>query len=299
MRYALYTGCAAKGACPELYQSTMHILGHVGIDVVELVEASCCGAGVVSEADPDLGLALAARIFAQAKSKRLEMMTICGTCQGVLGAANHKLKSDPDLRARINGLLADDGLRYDGDLEVKHLLWILVAEVGVERLRTFVQKPLDALRIAPFYGCYILRPSRSLGFDDPEHPVSLDRLIEALGGHAVDYEGKTKCCGFPLVLEKENIAVKMVAKNVKDASDHLADCMVTPCPLCHMNLDIYQRRAEAAANGPLNLPILHLPQLVGLAFGFSPKQMGLHRHLVPTTPIEDKLLQIGAPPAKS
>lgn len=292
MRYALYTGCAAKGACPELYESTMHILKHLGIDVVELVEASCCGAGVISEADPELGLAISARILAQAEAKGLHLMTICGTCQGVVAGANLKLKADPALLERINGMLAAEGLRYSGDRQVKHLLWILVGEIGADRIREMVKRPLRDLRVAPFYGCYILRPSRNLGFDDPEHPVSLDKLIEALGGNAVDYEGKTKCCGFPVVLENEPLAVGMVGKNVKDANDSLADCMVTPCPLCHMNLDIYQERAEETIGESLRLPILHLPQLVGLALGFSPKEMAMHRHLVPTKRIEEKLIQI-------
>ncbi len=291
-RYALFTGCAAKGACPELYQSTMHILEHLKIEVVELIESSCCGAGVVTEADPDLGLALAARTFAQAEAKGLHLMTICGTCQGVLAAANNKLKADRSLLDRMNQLLGPEGLRYSGELTVKHLLWILVGEVGVDVLRAKVKRPLTDWRVAPFYGCYILRPSRDLGFDDPEHPTSLDKLIEALGGHAVDYEGKTKCCGFPVVLENEPLAVSMVARNVKDAAEGLADCMVTPCPLCHMNLDIYQKRAGQSIQEPLRMPILHLPQLVGLALGFTPKEMALSRHLVSTQPLEQKLIQI-------
>ena len=289
MKYALYPGCAAKGACPELYQSTVAVTNRLGIKIEELVDAACCGAGVISESDPDLALAINARTFAQAEAKDLHIMTICGTCQGVMATANQQLKTQPEVLERINGILAPEGIRYNGTREVKHLLWIIMGELGLDRLKQELTQSLEGLRIAPFYGCYILRPSSYLGFDDPENPASLERLIEALGGQPVDYEGRTKCCGFPLVLEKEEIAISMVGKHEKEAKDKGADCMVTPCPLCHMNLDIYQDKAEKKIQEPLDLPILHLPQMIGLAMGIDPKQLGLPRHLVSTRSVLDKI----------
>lgn len=281
LRYALYPGCAAKGATPELYQSTMAIIGRLGIEVVELGAAACCGAGVVTEAEPDVALALNARTFAQAETLGLDVMTICGTCQGVMGAANRRLKSEPGLLDRINKILEPDGVRYRGTVQVKHLLWIVVREIGLKKLGEEVRVPLRELRIAPFYGCYILRPSWDLGFEDPENPDSLERVIRTLGGEPIVYAGRTKCCGFPIILEQEAIAVAMAGTNMKEAKDQGADCMVTPCPLCHMSLDIYQDRAGRAVSASLNLPILHLPQLLGLAMGISAKDLGLSRHLVP------------------
>ena len=209
LRFALYPGCAAKGATPELYQSTMAIVGRLGIDVVELAASSCCGAGVVTEAEPDVALALNARNFAQAERLGLDIMTICGTCQGVMAAANKRLKSEPGLLDRINGVLEPDGIAYRGTIQVKHLLWIIVREIGLRQLGAQVVKSLQGLRIAPFYGCYILRPSWDLGFDDPENPSSLEQVIRALGGEAVAYAGRTKCCGFPIILEKEAVAMAM------------------------------------------------------------------------------------------
>ncbi len=285
LKYALYPGCAAKGATPELYQSTMAIIGRLGIDVVELAASSCCGAGVVTEADPDVALALNARTFAQAEQLGLDVMTICGTCQGVMGAANKRLKSEPGLLARINSLLAQDGIRYSGTVQVKHLLWIVVREVGLKQLAAEVRVPMGDFRIAPFYGCYILRPSWDLGFDDPENPTSLEKVIKALGGEPVAYAGRTKCCGFPIILEKEAIAVAMAGANMKEAKDKGADFMVTPCPLCHMSLDIYQERAGKAVQTTLSLPILHLPQLIGLALGIPAKELGVSHHLVPVDSI--------------
>jgi|CXWL01.1.fsa_nt_gi succinate dehydrogenase / fumarate reductase cytochrome b subunit len=289
LRYALFTGCAAKGATPELYQSTMAIVSRLGIEVVELTAASCCGAGVVGEAEPEAALALSARTFAQAERLGLDVMTICGTCQGVMSSANKRLKEDPSLLARINRLLAPDGLVYRASVTVKHLLWIVVREIGLSNLTAQVTHPLKDLRVAPFYGCYILRPSWDLGFDDPENPSSLEKLIVAVGGQPVSYAGRTKCCGFPIILEKESIAVAMAGANMKEAKDHDAEVMVTPCPLCHMSLDIYQDRAGRAVNQQLNLPILHLPQLIGLALGVPAAALGVQRHFIPVDSILHKV----------
>jgi succinate dehydrogenase / fumarate reductase cytochrome b subunit len=280
LKYALYPGCAAKGATPELYESTMAIIGRLGIEVVELSAASCCGAGVVGEGDPDVALALNARTFAQAEQLGLDVMTICGTCQGVMGAANKRLKTEPGLLERINRVLEREGVTYGGKVQVKHLLWIVVREVGLQRLSREVRVSMQDFRIAPFYGCYILRPSWDLGFDDPENPTSLEKVIQTVKGEPVPYAGRTKCCGFPIILEKEAIAVAMAGTNMKEAKDEGADFMVTPCPLCHMSLDIYQERAGQAVRTNLNLPILHLPQLLGLALGVPAKDLGFSRHLV-------------------
>ena len=280
MKYALFPGCAAKGATPELYQSTMAIIGRLGIEVVELAAASCCGAGVVTEANPDIALALNARTFAQAEALMLDVMTICGTCQGVMSAANRRFKTEPGLLDRINQMLAPEGISYRGTISVKHLLWIVVREIGLARLRGLVSIPMREFRIAPFYGCYILRPSWDLGFDDPENPQSLEKVIKAVGGEPVAYTGRTQCCGFPIILEKEAIAMAMAGSHMKEAKDGGADFMVTPCPLCHMSLDIYQDRAGRAVDTSLNLPILHLPQLLGLAMGVPSKELGVAHHLV-------------------
>jgi len=285
MKYALYPGCAAKGATPELYQSTMAIIGRLGIEVTELTASSCCGAGVVAEADQEGALALSARTFAQAERLGLDVMTICGTCQGVMSTANRQLKGDPALLQRVNRLLEPEDLTYHGNVQVKHLLWIVVREVGLAKLKDEVQVTLGDLKIAPFYGCYILRPSWDLGFDDSENPTSLEKVIRAVGAEPVDYGGKIKCCGFPIILEKEDIALAMNGANLKEAKDGGADAMVTPCPLCHMSLDIYQERAARKVETNLNLPVLHLPQMLGLAMGVQAKDLGVERHLVPVDSI--------------
>ncbi len=289
MKYAFYTGCAAKGACPELYQSSVKVIQKLGLEVLELKDATCCGAGVIREGDPDLSLALNARTFAMAEEAGLNVMTVCGTCQGVMSSARKQLREEAGAMDRVNALLAMDHRVYRGDTEVKHLLWILIKEIGMSRLREYIVKPLNGLRVAPFYGCYILRPSWDLGFDDPVNPTSLETLISTLGGYPVEYSGRTKCCGFPVILEKEGVAMEMAGANLAEAKEMGADCLVTPCPLCHMSLDIYQGRAEEKIGANLGLPIIHLPQLVGLAMGISSKELGMNRHMVPVRRVLEKL----------
>jgi len=295
LKFALYPGCAAQGATPELYQSAMAVIRRLGIEVVELTAASCCGAGVTTEANPEAALALNARTFAQAEKLGLDVMTICGTCQGVMSAAGRRLSQEAGLLDRINGLLEPEGLAYRGTVRVRHLLWIIVRDIGLHELRRHVRVPFKDFRVAPFYGCYILRPSWDLGFDDPENPTSMEKVIQAVGGESVAYAGRTKCCGFPIILEKEQIAVTMAGANMKEAKDKGADFMVTPCPLCHMSLDIYQERAGNAVGTKLDLPILHLPQLIGLAMGIPAGELGLSRHLISVDSILTRLKGQGAP----
>jgi succinate dehydrogenase / fumarate reductase cytochrome b subunit len=295
MKYAYYPGCAAKGSTPELHQSTLKVAERLGIELVEITNFNCCGAGVITEADPDLAYLLNARTLATAEQLGLDIMTVCGTCQGTLGGINKLLQKDEALWARINSSLKETtGLIYNGTVRVKHLQWILIKDYTLPELEKMIVRPLRHLSIAPFYGCYILRPESATGFDQWDNPTSLERLIRALGATPVAYDERVKCCGFPVFLEKEEIALKMVGKNVGSAKQKGADAMVTPCPLCHMSLDIYQDRAEKklmqekGQAGELGMPILHLPQLLGLALGFSSEELGMKRHFVSTAGLENK-----------
>ncbi|MCH8205431.1 MAG: CoB--CoM heterodisulfide reductase iron-sulfur subunit B family protein [Chloroflexi bacterium] len=285
MRYAFYPGCVARGACPELYVATTEVCERLGIelDVESMRGASCTGSGVLQEKNERLGDTLNARNFALAERSGLPLMTICSTCQGVMSQAKSRLDKSQDYRAEINADLAEEGLEYKGTADPRHLLWILLEDVGLDKLRSMVVRPLTGFRVAPFYGCYIVRPSSALGFDEhPERQDSLERVIEAVGAEVVDFPGKTLCCGFPILTINQTNSVKMVANHTLDAKDRGAAAMVTPCPLCHLNLDGYQPNAAAAAKRPINLPIIHLPQLLGLALGIDPKVMRLNKHMVST-----------------
>jgi succinate dehydrogenase / fumarate reductase cytochrome b subunit len=259
----------------------MQVYPRLGIELAEMTTASCTGAGVLQEKDPRLGDALNARTFALAEQQGLPIMTICSTCQGVMSQANQRLSSKPAYLQEINGYLKEEGLEYRGTTSIKHFLWILLEDVGEEALRRHISLPLTGLRAAPFYGCYIQRPTDALEFGrHPDRGKSLERIIEILGADVVDFPGKTRCCGFPILTINEKNSLTMVATHTRDAKTHGADIMVTPCPLCHLNLDGMQTKAANQEKASIDLPILHLPQLLGLAMGLDPKSLGLKRNLV-------------------
>lgn len=290
MRYAFWPGCVSRGACPELYEAVVRVADRLGIEVIELKEASCTGAGVLSEQNPELADTLNARTFAMAEKLGLPLMNICSTCQGVQGRINYKLENDSDYLARVNSRLAEEGLHYSGGLQIKNFLWVLVEDIGLDKLRSMVVRPLRGLNIAPFYGCYILRPSKELGYKErPERGKYLEQVIEVLGADAVDFRGKTKCCGFPIVTMNRKNSLSMAGDHLLEAKGNGADAMVTPCPLCHLNMDAQQPDAAGIKNQPIGLPVLHLPQLVGLALGIEPEEMRLGKHVVSTEPVMAKV----------
>jgi len=292
VKFAFFPGCVSRGGCPELYPATIKVCQKLGFDLDELQKrgATCTGAGVLQEKNLFLGDVLNARTFAIAESLNLPIMTICSTCQGVMSQANKRLKDDSQYLEQINSQLAEEGLEYKGTAEPRHLLWILIEEVGVENLKKYVVQPLSNLKLAPFYGCYIIRPSDALEFKlYPEREDSLERVMEALGAQVVDFPGKTRCCGFPILTINERNSVAMVANHTSTVKDLGADAMVTPCPLCHLNLDGFQPKAMSQVQRDINLPIIHLPQLLGLAMGFNPKELGLSKHIISAKRVLNKI----------
>ncbi|MEA2255822.1 MAG: succinate dehydrogenase / fumarate reductase, cytochrome b subunit [Solirubrobacteraceae bacterium] len=291
MKVAYWPGCVSRGFTPELHGSMAKIAPLLDIELVELDRASCCGAGVIAEHNQELADTLNARTFALAQQVEGAdlMMNICSTCQGAQSECQERLDASAEYRGVINETLSAEGLSYDGDISNKNLLWVLVEELGLEELRSRVVRPLTDLRVGPFYGCYIVRPVDRLGIDATEHPRDryLDMVIEALGGTVIEYAGSHKCCGFPIITMNKEASLKQAGRHLGDAADAAADCLVTPCPLCHLNLDLQQPLAERTVGRELNMPVLHLPQLVGLALGLEPKELGMHRHIVkPSTVID-------------
>jgi len=283
VKVAFHPGCVSKGACPELYVSAKLVAEPLGLELHELVSAPCTGAGVLSEQNRDLADALNALTLAMAEAEGAELMTICSTCQGVLSDHNYHLKNDPARLEKANATIADQGFRYGGETTVKHMLWMLFEDIGIDRVERAIKRKLTGLKIAPFYGCYILRPSEALGLRErPERKTYLDRLIALLGAEPVEYRGATKCCGFPMLTFNRDKALSMSGNHILEAKDKGADLLVTPCPLCHLNLDGQQPDAARVLKKDIGVPIFHLPQLLGLAFGFEPDQLRLNHHVVPT-----------------
>jgi len=292
VKYAYFPGCVGQDSCKELDMSTKLIAHELGLELVELDDATCCGAGFVQDVDYDLATVLNARTFAMAEALGLDLMTVCSTCQYNLAKANYEMTKEPERLDMANRHLAEVGLRYRGTVRVKHILQVLTEDIGLETLRKHVRADLGELNIGSFYGCQLLRPSEILQWENADNPQSFERLIVALGAKPVYYQGRTKCCGFPITFVNEKASMTMNYRNMKEAVGKGADALATSCPLCHINLDMYQKAAERLGGERLDLPVLHLPQLVGLAFGLPAKELGLSRHMVGTDPVVER---VGAP----
>lgn len=283
LRYALYTGCTARESTPELLKSTLAVAEKLGIELILLDEASCCGASHLQDYDDFLSLVLNARNICYAEKLGLTMVTICNTCQLNTAMTKHRLDTNPELKAKVNVKLAEVGLEYKGTSEVTHFLYALIQDYGLEKLASKVNVPLSQFNIAPFYGCHNIRPSElqnlSNGGENPYNPASLDDLIIACGGQNVDYAEKNKCCGFHAELQSPHTAAVLTGNALSGAIDANADWMVTPCPLCHLKLDVQYHNASKAIGRDVKLPVLHMPQMVGLALGCSATELGLNHHV--------------------
>jgi succinate dehydrogenase / fumarate reductase cytochrome b subunit len=290
MKVAYWPGCVSRGFTPELHGSMAKVAPLLDLELVELDRASCCGAGVIAEHNQELADTLNARTFAlaqQVDGAEL-MMNICSTCQGAQTECQERLDASADYREYVNGTLREDGLSYEKGLTNKNLLWLLVEDMGLDELRSRVKRPLTDLRVGPFYGCYIVRPTDRLGIDrERPRDMYLHDVIAALGGEVIEYAGQYKCCGFPIITMNKEVSLKQAGRHLGDAVDADADCLVTPCPLCHLNLDLQQPLAERLVGRNLNMPVLHLPQLLGLALGLDPDELGMQRHVVKPASVID------------
>ena len=291
MKVAYWPGCVSRGFTPELHGAMEAVAPLLDLELMEIDRASCCGAGVIAEHNQELADTLNARTFALAQQTGESlMMNICSTCQGAQSECQERLDASGDYRDDINATLEAEGLAYEKGLVTnKNFLWLLVEEIGLENLKKRVKRPLTGLKVGPFYGCYIVRPTDRLGIDD-ENPRDqyMQWVIEALGGEVIDYAGVYKCCGFPIITMNKEASLKMAGTHLADAQDAEADCLVVPCPLCHLNLDLQQPMAAGQiGRSDLNMPVLHLPQLVGLALGLDQKALGLNKHVVRPTSVID------------
>jgi succinate dehydrogenase / fumarate reductase cytochrome b subunit len=298
MKLAYWPGCVSRGFTPELHGSMALVADRLEIELVTLDRANCCGAGVIAEHNQELADTLNARTFALAQETGLAMMNICSTCQGAQSECQQRLDADSAYRAHINEALGAEDLEYvrgkDGWTN-KNFLWVLVEDYGLDRLKEKIRRPLAGLRVGPFYGCYVLRPKHRLGYDEhPDRDLYLDWVIEALGGRVVEYDGARRCCGFPVITLNRETSLRQAGTHIGDAIDANADCLVTPCPLCHLNLDLQQPEAAKAVGRELGLAVLHLPQLVGLALGFEPQELGMSKHIASTGWVEERLVAAAA-----
>jgi heterodisulfide reductase subunit B len=258
--------------------STEAVADRLGIELLELEDWTCCGSTPYASLDKLESTVVAARNLALAEKVGLDLVSPCSACNLSLQGANLKLKEKPGLMELVNEALAVADLEYHGSTRVRHLTEVLVNDVTPERIASRVERRLDGLRVAPYYGCQMIRPD--YGFDNPEFPQSLDRLVASLGAEAVPYPLKNRCCGAGSIIPEEKIALGLVYKLLNSAAKFDAQCIVTACPMCQMNLDAYQSRVNGKFKANFKLPVLFITQLIGLALGIEAKSLGLDTNIV-------------------
>jgi heterodisulfide reductase subunit B len=288
-RYALFLGCTIPARQPNYELSARKSLAKLGIELVDLADMTCCAPPPLQSIDLETSLAMAAYNICIAEEADLDVITLCSGCFESLSVANAELKAKEEFRNKINRILSKAGKEFLGTKEVKHFLQVLVEDVGINKLKKDVVKPLNNLRVAAFYGCHALRPSALLRFDDPECPSILENLIRALGAESIDYRDKLKCCGGLLRGFSDELALNLARDKVSNVTDAGADCITTLCPFCFIALDIGQIQIRSKYNETYNMPVFHYSELLALALGIKPEEIGLRTHKIRTHSVINKI----------
>jgi heterodisulfide reductase subunit B len=276
MKYAYFPGCSQEASAEEYNRSLQAVARHLeAMDLAEMPDWNCCGATPAATIDPLLPHALAARNLAIAEEMGLDVVAPCASCYKNMNKSSHALNDDPALLAQVNATL--NGHRLGHAPAVRHPLDVVVNDVGVDNVP--VEKPLQGLKVASYYGCLITRPEG--GFDDPEYPQSMDRLMEALGAEAVEWPYKTRCCGGAIYMTTEDISMTLSADVLAYAKAAGANAVAVGCPFCQLLLDLYQDKLDAIKGTAFNLPIFFFSQLMGLAMGLDRAELELEKLVVP------------------
>ncbi|HEY5910762.1 MAG TPA: CoB--CoM heterodisulfide reductase iron-sulfur subunit B family protein [Verrucomicrobiae bacterium] len=279
MKYSYFPGCSLKGLGRAYEESLLPVMKHLGVDLLEMEDWNCCGATAYMAIDEAKACVLAARNLALAeKSGCQQVLAPCAACYLVLNKMKHYVHDYPAMKTTMDRALGAIGLSYSGNTPVRHPLDVLVNDVGVEAIRQKVRKPLKGLKVACYYGCQIVRPYAT--FDDQYNPVSMDRVLEALGASIIRFPLKTKCCGGSLTGTVPEAGIRLVYILHNEAKKRGADCLATVCPLCQFNLDGYHAQVRAQY-GEVLVPAVYFTQLMGLAFGLPEQELGLHRAAIP------------------
>ena len=274
LKYAMFLGCSIPYRVSSYELSARKIAAKLDVELVDMPDYNCCGLPL-DPASHDVMLVLAARNLCQAEKLGLNIVTLCPGCAGTLRKVNKLLKEDKHERERVNGFLKEARLEFKGTIEVKHLMQVLAEDVGLGRIKEAVQRPLSNLSVAEHMGCHIVRPQKLIGFDDPEDPEILKSLIEVTGARCLDYMDETECCGAPIVGVNDRIPLALTRDKLSHMKAVNAQAVITVCPFCHMMFDTNQMRIERMYNETYGMPVLHYPQLLGLAMGFKPEELAL------------------------
>ncbi len=275
MKYSYMPGCSLLSTARGYDTSARAVVRELGSELIELEDWNCCGANALESVSYLLSVAMPARNLALAEATNRDLVTSCSSCFLNLFKVNHRLKREPELRKKLDEILGAAGLKYQGKARVRHLLDVIANDIGVEAVAKRVDRKLSGLKVVPYYGCQTVRPYGE--YDGPYLPNSMDKLIEAVGAETYPYLWKTICCGGVLMTTEKSIGRKLVADLLAAAKG--ADCIVTVCPMCQMNLDAYQGEAAAELGTKVRIPVLFLTQLMGLAFNLPEKDLLLGQNI--------------------
>lgn len=277
MKYAYYPGCSSHSTARDLHESSTAVAQQLGVELVELKGWTCCGATAAHQTSKVLAASLPAANLLMAKASGLDMVVNCAACYSRMKTANHEIISSPVVRKQVNDTI---GHEYDGSVRVRHMIEVLLEDIGIGKLRKQFKQSLNGLKVACYYGCLLVRPPEVMNFDDPENPTSLDRLVTAMGGESLEWPYKVECCGGALNLTRTDVMVKLSASITEAAQASGAECVAVACPMCQSSLDLRQKDIEKATGKRFNLPVVYITQLLGLCLGISQKTLGFNRLMV-------------------
>lgn len=275
--YTYYPGCSAEATAAPLGVSVAPVAKKLDMELAELEDWNCCGSTPYWSVDKLEAAAMATRNLALAEKRGFDLVTPCSNCFVILNSTNDYLKELPDFKEKVDKALAAGKMKYNGGVKVRHLVEVLYTDITPDGIAAKVTKPLKGLKVGAYYGCQLVRPD---GFDNPESPHSLDEIITSLGADAVDWEMKARCCGSSLVMPEQEVALGLVNKLLKNATKNGAECLITPCPLCQINLDAYQSVVNSQFKTNYNIPVLFVTQLIGVAMGIPAKELALSGNIV-------------------
>jgi heterodisulfide reductase subunit B len=260
-----------------MHESAAAVARLLGIELVEIKGWSCCGATAAHQTDRVLAAALPAANLLLAKEMGLDTIVNCAACYNRMKISNHEVLTSPAMKAKVTDSI---GKEYDGSVAVRHFIEVLLEDYGLDRLRKRLKQSLNGLKVACYYGCFLVRPHEVTGFDDPENPTSLDRIVKAMGGVSLDWPHKVECCGGGLNLTRTDVVVKLSGSIIEMAKASGADCIAVACPMCQASLDLRQKDIEKETGKKLDMPVVYMTQLLGLCLGIPQKELGLNRLMV-------------------
>ena len=277
MKYAYYPGCSAESTARDMHQSTLAVADALDIELVEPKGWTCCGATAAHQTDRVLAASLSVANLVKVKNMGMDMVANCAACYNRMKMANHEVVQNDDIRKSVADAV---GIDYDGSVNVRHFIEILMQDIGLDKIKESVKNSMDGLKVACYYGCLLVRPFEVTKFDDPENPTSLDRMVEAMGAESLEWSHKLECCGGGLSMSRTDVVVKLTDSILSMAKAAGADCIAVSCPMCQINLDLRQQDIEKTLSKKYDMPILYMTQLLGLCLDIAPAKLGLDKLMV-------------------